>query len=91
MIWNKDIECMSRDELTALQSQRLVKLVDYVYNNVEFYRNKMNTIGLLPSDIKGIEDITKLPIGYPDNFTKKYNAELCEEYNIEVSSDYTAI
>ena len=72
MIWNKDIECMSRDELTSLQSQRLVKLVDYVYNNVEFYRNKMNAIGLLPSDIKSIEDITKLPFTTKDDLRDNY-------------------
>ena len=36
MIWDKKIECMSRDEMTALQSERLVELVKYVYDNVEF-------------------------------------------------------
>ena len=53
--------------MTALQSERLVKLVDYVYNNVAFYRKKMDAIGLLPSDIKGIDDLHKLP------FTTKYD------------------
>ena len=61
MIWNETKEKMSRDEMTALQSVRLVKLVDYVYHNVEFYRKKMQAKGLLPGDIKGLEDITKLP------------------------------
>ena len=57
MIWDEKIECMSTDEMANLQSERLVKLVDYVYNNVEYYRNKMQKIGLLPGDIKNIEDI----------------------------------
>ena len=48
MIWNETKECMSRDEMTALQSKRLIKLVDYVYHNVEFYRKKMQALGLLP-------------------------------------------
>ena len=61
MIWNEKIECMSRDEMTALQSKRLVNLVKYVYDNVEFYRKRMDEAGVKPSDIKGIEDITKLP------------------------------
>ena len=52
---------MSVDEKTALQSERLVKLVSYVYNNVPFYRARMDAVGVSPSDIKGIEDITKLP------------------------------
>ena len=40
MIWNEAKECMSRDELEALQSARLVKQVNRVYHNVEYYRKK---------------------------------------------------
>ena len=72
MIWNETKECMSRDEMTALQSARLVKLVDYVYHNVEFYRKKMQAVGLIPSDIKGIEDITKLPFTTKDDLRDNY-------------------
>ena len=46
MIWNPNKECMSRDEMHALQSRRLQKLVTYVYHNVPFYRNKMQEIDL---------------------------------------------
>ena len=52
---------MSRGELQKLQGERLVKLVRYVYDNVEFYRNRMIEAGVSPDDIKGIGDITKLP------------------------------
>ena len=55
------IECMSRDEMSALQSERLVKQVKNVYDHVEFYRKKMDDLGVEPGDIKGIEDIDKLP------------------------------
>ena len=61
MIWNEAKECMSRDEMQNLQSKRLVKLVDRVYHNVEFYRKKMQDLGLEPGDIRGIEDLSKLP------------------------------
>ena len=61
MIWNKEIECMSREEMTKLQDERLVKLVKYVYDNVEFYRKRMDEYGVKPSDIHGMGDITKLP------------------------------
>ncbi|MEG1458223.1 MAG: phenylacetate--CoA ligase [Acetivibrio sp.] len=61
MIWNETKECMSRDEMTNLQSKRLVKLVDRIYHNVEFYRKKMQKIGIEPGDICGIEDLGKLP------------------------------
>ncbi len=72
MIWNEAKECMSRDELTALQSARLVKLVDYVYHNVDFYRKKMQAMGLEPGDITGIEDIEKLPFTTKDDLRDNY-------------------
>ena len=52
---------MDRDELREIQSIRLKKTVDYVYHNTPFYRKKFQEMGLLPGDIKGIEDISKLP------------------------------
>ena len=72
MIWNETKECMSRDEMSNLQSARLVKLVDYVYHNVEFYRKKMQAIDLMPGDIKGIEDIVKLPFTTKDDLRDNY-------------------
>ena len=63
---------MSREEMKALQSERLVNLVNYVYNNVEFYRNRMDKAGVKPSDIKGIEDITKLPYTTKDDLRDTY-------------------
>ena len=52
---------MSRQDMKKLQSERLVKLVKYVYDNVEFYRNRMDEYGVKPEDIHSIDDITKLP------------------------------
>lgn len=61
MIWNETKECMSRDEIHNLQSVRLRKMVDRVYHSVEFYRKKMQQMGLEPGDIKSIDDLHKLP------------------------------
>lgn len=61
MIWNSSIECMDRELLHEIQSKRLVKMVDYVYHNTPFYRRKFQEMGLVPEDIRGIEDIGKLP------------------------------
>ena len=72
MIWNEKAECMSEEEKRALQGQRLVKLVEYVYNNVEFYRKRMGEYGVKPSDIKGIDDITKLPYTTKDDLRDTY-------------------
>lgn len=58
--------------MSNLQSARLVKLVDYVYHNVEFYRKKMQAVGLMPGDIRSIEDITKLPFTTKDDLRDNY-------------------
>ena len=47
MIWNPNKECMSRDEMSALQGKRLHKMVEYVYHNVPFYRNKLQELDTL--------------------------------------------
>ena len=72
MIWNETKECMSRDEITNLQSARLRKLVDRVYHSVEYYRKKMQALGLEPGDIKGIEDLDKLPFTTKDDLRDTY-------------------
>ncbi len=72
MIWNETKECMSRDEMNALQSARLVKTVDRVYHNVPFYRKKMQEMGLEPGDIKGIEDLQKLPFTTKSDLRDNY-------------------
>ena len=84
MIWNETKECMSRDEMHNLQSVRLKKLVDYVYHNVEYYRKKMQAIGLLPCDIKSIEDITKLPFTTKDDLRDNYPFGLFAVPNSEI-------
>ena len=61
MIWNPNKECMSRDEMSALQGKRLHKIVKYVYHNVPFYRHKLQAMDITPDDIQTIDDITKLP------------------------------
>ena len=84
MIWNETKECMSRDEMANLQSARLRKLVDYVYHNVEFYRKKMQRLGMFPGDIKGIEDIAKLPFTTKDDLRDNYPFGLFAVPNSEI-------
>lgn len=72
MIWNESKECMSRDEIYNLQSARLVKLVKRVYHNVEFYRKKMQELGIEPGDITGLEDLNKLPFTTKEDLRDNY-------------------
>ncbi|MBR2614237.1 MAG: phenylacetate--CoA ligase [Clostridia bacterium] len=72
MYFNKEIECMSRSEKEALQSERLVDVVKRVYDNVKMYRAKMDAIKLKPSDIKSIKDIYKLPYTVKQDLRDSY-------------------
>ena len=72
MFWNERKECMSRDELASLQSERLVRLVSDVYHNVPYYRKKMQDAGLEPGDIRGLEDLEKLPFTTYEDLNKAY-------------------
>ncbi|MDW8425128.1 MAG: AMP-binding protein, partial [Meiothermus sp.] len=64
-MFQPELETLPRPKLTLLQSQRLREQVAYVYERVPFYKQAFDERGLKPSDIRGIEDLPKLP------FTKK--------------------
>ncbi len=59
--FQKEIETMPLEEMKKLQSEKLVKQVKHVYENVPYYRNLMDEKGVKPEDIKGIDDLHKLP------------------------------
>ena len=71
-IRDSKMECMSEDERRILQGERLVKQVHNVYNNVKFYHDKMESMGLEPGDIKGIDDIVKLPFTTKEDLRANY-------------------
>lgn len=59
--YQKEIECASPEKLRELQDERLVKQVKHVWDNVPYYRKKMEEKGVTPDDIKGVDDLHKLP------------------------------
>ena len=60
MIWAKE-ETMSRAEIEEIQLKRLTETVNRVYAKVGPYREKMDQAGVVPSDIKTLKDLSKLP------------------------------
>ena len=59
--YQQDIECASRETIRAIQDEKLVKQVKHVWDNVPYYRKKMEEKGLTPEDIKSVDDLHKLP------------------------------
>lgn len=70
--FNGKLETMSRDEMRALQSQRLVDTVRRVYDHVAPYRAKMDAIGLKPEDIRSVDDLSKLPFTTKQDLRDNY-------------------
>ena len=71
-VYQKNSECMDRSELKKLQSERLVAQVKHMYESVELFRMRMDKLGLKPSDIKGVEDLHKLPFSYKQDLRDYY-------------------
>lgn len=71
-----DVEGLSREELRNLQSERLRALVRYVYERMPFYRQKFDSLGIKPEDIKDISDITKLPFTTKQDIVDNYPLKL---------------
>ena len=70
--YQPEIECASREEILKLQNERLVKQVKHVYDNVPYYRNKMEEAGVSPEDIRSVEDLHKLPFITKDDLRDAY-------------------
>ena len=58
--FNPELETMSREQIEALQLERLQKTVRHCMNN-EFYQKKFKEMGITPDDIKTLADVRKLP------------------------------
>jgi phenylacetate-CoA ligase len=71
-IWNEHFECMNRDKLREVQSERLRDTIERVYFNVPFYRRKMQELGLGPESIQTIDDLGKLPFTTKDDLRDNY-------------------
>ena len=70
--FNKEIECMPREELKRLQSERLCAQIKRCYENVECFRNRMDEAGIKPEDIRGIEDLHRVPFSYKKDLRDYY-------------------
>ena len=70
--YQPEIECASQEQIKAWQDERLVKQVEHVWDNVPYYRAKMEAAGLTPEDIKSRDDLHKLPFVTKDDLRECY-------------------
>jgi len=60
------------DDLRRLQDERLVETVERAYENVPFYRERLDAHGVTPADVGGVEDVEKLPLTTAEAFAETY-------------------
>ena len=72
VIFNPSAETLSRDEIHEIQSRELREVTKRVYDNVPFYRKKMDALGVKPEDIKTAEDIKYLPFTEKNDLRDNY-------------------
>ncbi len=70
-IWSRE-ETLDREQMRALQLERLQKTVARVYENVPHYRKKFKDLGVEPGDIKSLDDLQKLPLTVKADFRDNY-------------------
>src|SRR5487761_2598911 len=59
--WSPSLDCASRDELRAIQDEKLAALTPFLYENSLFYRRRFDRLGLTPGDIRSVDDLIKWP------------------------------
>lgn len=70
--YQPEIECAKREDMIKLQNERLVKQVKHVWDNVPYYRKKLEEKGVTPGDIKSVDDLHKLPFMTKDDLRECY-------------------
>ncbi|MCL2084573.1 MAG: phenylacetate--CoA ligase [Oscillospiraceae bacterium] len=72
MIWNPEYECMTREQIEALQLERLKQTLGRVWEHAPAQKRKLAEAGAEPGDVKSLEDIAKLPFTVKTDFTGNY-------------------
>lgn len=70
--WDREKECMPREDIEKLQLRRLKETVYRVYAFVPSYKEKMDQIGIRPDDINSLEDLNKLPFTTKQDLRDNY-------------------
>ena len=70
--FQQEIECASRETMEALQTERLIAQVRHVWEDLPYYRAKMEAAGVTPDDIRSLDDLRKLPFLTKDDLRATY-------------------
>lgn len=77
MPWDEKFECMDVEERQRFQLAKLKETVQWVYERVPFYRQKLDELGVSPQDIRSLEDLRRLPFTVKNDLRDNYPFGLC--------------
>jgi phenylacetate-CoA ligase len=77
MLWNKEVEAMSPEEIRKFQLEKLKETAAWVYERVPFYKRKFDEMGVKPQDINSLEDVANLPFTVKNDLRDNYPFDLC--------------
>ena len=72
MIWEKEIECCNHKTIEEIQLERLKHMVTKAYENVPFYKKKLDEAGVKPEAIQSLRDIQRLPFTTKNDMREQY-------------------
>jgi Coenzyme F390 synthetase len=72
MIWNPEKECADRQQMHAWQSKQVIEMIQRMYENVPFYRNRLKEKGMEPGDIKSVNQLKDLPFTTKSDLRDNY-------------------
>jgi phenylacetate-CoA ligase len=72
MYWNQQVETMPREQLRALQFERLRTTLEMVYERVPFYRERFRQAGVSPGDLRSLEDLQRIPFTFKSDLRDNY-------------------
>ena len=71
-IWNHEAETMPYEQIRQVQGQRLQDCIRRMYGVVPYYTARMKAAGIEPGDIRGIDDLAKLPFTDKEDMRENY-------------------
>jgi len=74
--YSPEIECASHEDMKKIQSKNLKEMIKRCYDNVPFYKKKLDECGIKPDDIGSIDDLSKLPFTYKQDLRDNYPYDL---------------
>lgn len=77
MYWDKKFETMALEEMQDFQLKQLQETVSWVYEKIPFYKNKLDDLGIKPSDIRALKDLARLPFTVKNDLRDHYPFGLC--------------